>query len=244
MPFATLLFDLFRTVVVYDPAAPTGKVHEPQWRDAMRAQSAALVAACPGLSVEPFLDALIEASDEIARARPPEYRETPIADRYRRALDKLSLEVADRDAAARRLAAVQLRAQMEHTHVPREHHDLLRDLGAHHRLGLVSNFDDAPSARAMLARHGIDRHFQTIVLSIEVNRRKPHAEIFALALRDLGASPGEALFVGDSLRADIGGAAAAGLATAWINRKGVARGADSPTPTYELATLSALREVL
>ncbi len=48
---------------------------------------------------------------------------------------------------------------------------------------------------------------------------KPDPSIFLEALRQLGnPTPGEVLFIGDNPEADIGGAQAVGMATAWIRR--------------------------
>ena len=38
-------------------------------------------------------------------------------------------------------------------------------------------------------------------------------------LDELGVSPAETIHVGDSLRADVGGAAALGIRTVWITRR-------------------------
>jgi putative hydrolase of the HAD superfamily len=43
--------------------------------------------------------------------------------------------------------------------------------------------------------------------------RKPHASIFERALGELGVEAADAVFVGDSRRADVGGAAALGMTT-------------------------------
>lgn len=45
---------------------------------------------------------------------------------------------------------------------------------------------------------------------------KPHPEIYATALRMMGCAPHEVLAIGDSLRTDIAGAAAAGIDSAWV----------------------------
>ena len=37
MRYPVLLFDLFRTILMFTPQAPTGQVKEPTWRPAMGA---------------------------------------------------------------------------------------------------------------------------------------------------------------------------------------------------------------
>jgi len=53
----------------------------------------------------------------------------------------------------------------------------------------------------------------TIVLSSEVGKRKPHPAIFERALSELGVDSSDALFVGDRLDADVLGASRIGMKT-------------------------------
>ena len=81
-------------------------------------------------------------------------------------------------------------------------------------LGLVSNTFDPPwLLHRDLERMGIAERLDVAVFSSEVGKRKPHPEIFERALGALGVDPRRALFVGDSLVADVGGAGALGMTT-------------------------------
>src|SRR5262249_5140248 len=242
--YRALLFDLFRTVLFFTPQAPTGQVHEPTWRGAMTALRDQLAPLLAPTELDVFLDALVAASDEIARARSPEYLEVPIAERYARALRRLGYAAAPAAALAPQLAEIQLAAQVANTELPPAHAELLAGLAARYRLALVSNFDDAAASRAVLARHGLDRIFACAVVSIEHGRRKPHAAIFQAALRQLGVEPSQALFVGDSPVEDVGGATAVGLDAAWLNLAGKPLPAGVPQPTYVLRHLADLRAIV
>ena len=242
--YRALLFDLFRTVLFFNPQAPTGQVHEATWRGAMTALRHQFEPLLAGTPFDAFLDALVAASDEIARARAPEYFEVPIAERYGRALMRLGCARASATEIAPRLAQIQLAAQVANTELPPAHGELLRSLAARHRLALVSNFDDAAAGRAVMARHGLDRVFASAVISIEHGRRKPHAAIFEGALRGLGVEAHDALFIGDSPVEDVGGAHAVGLATAWLNVAGTPLPAGVPQPTFVLRRLSDLEQLL
>jgi HAD superfamily hydrolase (TIGR01549 family) len=243
MRYPVLLFDLFRTIVRFTPHAPTGQVKEATWRPAMnelRGRAQVLLGPVP---FDFFLDALYDVSLAIAKARPPEHRETPIAERYRRALARLGV-AEDATAAAEQLAQLQLEAQAANSEVPSEHLALLRELARTRRLAVISNFDHAPTAHALLARHGLDTVLATAVISADVNRRKPHPEVFHIALERLQARAEQALMIGDSLAEDVGGAAAVGIDTAWLSRGGPATAVDGPQPTYTLRALVDLRGVL
>jgi HAD superfamily hydrolase (TIGR01509 family) len=87
-------------------------------------------------------------------------------------------------------------------------------------LGLVSNFDHPPYLRGVLRRLDIEGLFETVVISGEAGVRKPSCEIFRRALTGMSADPRRTVFVGDSLREDIAGAAAAGCLPVLIDRQG------------------------
>lgn len=73
---------------------------------------------------------------------------------------------------------------------------------------------------AELARVGLDGHFRFSVSAGEIGVAKPSPAIFLHACERLGLAPAQVLHVGDDPYADVAGARAAGLRTAWINRSG------------------------
>ena len=62
-----------------------------------------------------------------------------------------------------------------------------------------------------LARYGLLEHLEFCLFSSYFGWRKPRKRIFKQALKMLGVSAGEALFVGDSLKDDIRGARRVGM---------------------------------
>ena len=108
-------------------------------------------------------------------------------------------------------------------------HELLVDLRRSHPLGLVTN-GYSRHQRAKLRLFDLDRYFgDAAVISEEAGVAKPDVAIFRLAAARLGVDPGSILFVGDDPDTDIAGAAAAGMATAWVTGpagRGVESGAD------------------
>jgi putative hydrolase of the HAD superfamily len=82
-----------------------------------------------------------------------------------------------------------------------------------------------------------------------VGWRKPRREIFEALLGDLGLAPGDVLHVGDNLEADVGGAAALGMRTAWLTRRvsdpSAARERyPGPPPDFTIADLAELPALL
>jgi len=94
-----------------------------------------------------------------------------------------------------------------------------RDAGL--TLGLVSNtFVPAEVLDKHLRQEGLLEFFPVRVYSCEVRYRKPSPEVFRIALERTGLEPSQALFVGDSLQADIDGANRAGLVSVLKDPKG------------------------
>lgn len=88
----------------------------------------------------------------------------------------------------------------------------LREWGL--RIGLVSNAHFLPGLmREDLERLGIAAYVDDAVFSSEIGLRKPHPSIYRKVLGALDAPPREAVFVGDRLRDDIGGAKSLGMYT-------------------------------
>lgn len=75
--------------------------------------------------------------------------------------------------------------------------------------------------RGRIKAAGIARYFDGIIISEEVQVKKPDAQIFYLALQELGGKGREdakfTLMIGDSLNADIQGGRNAGMDTCWYN---------------------------
>ncbi len=92
----------------------------------------------------------------------------------------------------------------------------LRDMGL--GIGLISNTAMTPGVafRRFLAEHGLLEYFDALTFSDEVRIAKPSCEIFHLTLRQLNATPPQAVHVGDQVLTDIAGAKECGLKTVWI----------------------------
>jgi putative hydrolase of the HAD superfamily len=95
---------------------------------------------------------------------------------------------------------------------------LLADL-RDHRLVLVTNGASCLQ-REKLEASGLAGHFDAVVVSGDVGVGKPDPAVFRHALDLVGASPDDAVMIGDTLERDIDGAVAAGLRAVWINRFG------------------------
>jgi HAD superfamily hydrolase (TIGR01549 family) len=239
-----VLFDLFGTVVHITPRVPTREVAGSAWRSAMGWLREAVVHELPDVCFEDLLTALMQVTEELVRQRPPECLEVPSRERFRRALARVGVDGEGASAVAERLSLAHMAYLASTTQLPVGHSAVLQTLAARYRLGLISNFDHGPTARRVLAEHGIERFFEVVVISDGFGRRKPHPAIFQAALRDLGVPADHAVFVGDSVADDVIGAANAQLAMVWFNPKGEGLPPDVPPPRAVIGALSELPAVL
>jgi len=231
-PYRVVLFDLFGTVVHFIPPPGPERATFEWLRPALAAQR-------PGLSFDDFRSALLEVSSAIVAERTADLREVPSRERFHRALERVA--AADH-AAAETLSQAHMAHLAVQTTMPDAHRDLLHELRGSYRLGLVSNFDHAPTAHAILDRHAVRLCFDVVLISDDFGRRKPHPAIFREALRRLDTRPEDALYVGDTPADDVVGARAVGLDVAWVNRRGEPQ--PDPAPTYTVRELTELRQVL
>jgi len=104
-------------------------------------------------------------------------------------------------------------------------------------LGVISN--SHRSLAAFSEHFALERYITVAVSSAEHGYMKPHRSIFDAALERAGARADEAIMVGDSMRADIDGALAAGLGAVLIRRSG-----DRPDPLPAgVRVITSLREL-
>lgn len=96
---------------------------------------------------------------------------------------------------------------------------VLQKLHGRYKVGLVSNFGIPECGRKLLKVYSLEKFFDYIVISGEVNQRKPSPKIFERALKALDVDASRTVFVGDMLDLDIMGPKAVGMKTVLIERK-------------------------
>jgi putative hydrolase of the HAD superfamily len=121
----------------------------------------------------------------------------------------------------------------------RLHGDALPALEAltDYRLGIITNgvtFFQQPKLDAL----GIAQFFEHVITSGDFGAVKPDPSIFLHACEVFGVAPSAAVYVGDRLRTDALGAAAAGLRGVWLDRTGVATAEER-----SLATASSVQVI-
>ncbi|HTO52494.1 MAG TPA: HAD family hydrolase [Myxococcota bacterium] len=117
----------------------------------------------------------------------------------------------------------------------------LRARGLH--LGMVSNIDD-DQLEHLLEIAGVRADFDAVLSSERARSCKPAPEIFEKALASAGCAAEQALFVGDSLYHDIGGANALGMTSVLIwHRDDREPPGDGPKPQHVIHRFDQLLEL-
>jgi HAD superfamily hydrolase (TIGR01549 family) len=246
MSYRAVLFDLFDTLVLFHrERLPEVQVNGRTIRSTAGLLHAAFRPFAPAVELPVFVEALFWSWQEAERIRGESHREVGAPERFDMLFGHLGLDPARMGAEARQtLLATHMRELSKAVECPAHHAGLLAELKRGHRLAVVSNFDYAPTCRAILEREGIAPLFETIVISDEVGWRKPKAMIFETALRRMGLPPAEALFVGDRADIDVIGARGVGMPTVWINREAAGLPEDIAPPDFEIRDLAELRPIL
>lgn len=246
MSYRAVLFDLFDTLVLLErERLPELRVNGKVIRSTAGHLHAVFRPCAPGVELGAFVDALFWSWREAERIRAESHREVSAPERFGMLFRRLGLEAS---MVPREVLELLLGTHMKELAkavvCPVHHAPLLATLRTRCRLAVVSNFDYAPTCRAILEREGIAHLFDTVVVSDEVGWRKPKPLIFETALRRVGVSAGEALFVGDRADIDVAGAQAVGMAAAWVNREAAGLPQDVQPPDFEIRDLTELRAIL
>lgn len=246
MAIRAVVFDLFDTLVdlsmrdlprveVRGKLIPTtaGRLHD-------------VVANWAKIDFERFVDTLIEVDREFRVSRYEKGLELPTLERFEALASRLEIDAPELPQALTDAHMGLIRDQVQ---VPEHHTDVLGSLGGRVRLGLCSNFSHSKMALELLDESGIGSHLESVIISDAIGIRKPRSEIFEAVLAELDVAPAETLHVGDSLRADVGGAAPLGIRTVWITRRipdvdAALTEHEGPAPDHVIADLAEIEGLL
>ena len=242
----TVFFDLFDTLVDLRFEDMPRMEHAGRRLPASLKEMHRLVGEHKPLDFDEFLKELHAVDTRMRSVQVDEGREISTQQRFEDLAENLGIEDSRLPGALTDVHMGSLRSTVS---VPDHHQRLLRELGARVRVGLCSNFTHSETALAVVEEAGFREHFDAIAISDAVGWRKPRQEIFHVVLDTLGVSPDEALHVGDSLRADVAGAAAVGMRTAWVTRRvsdpdKLRAEHEGPSPDHELMDLAELRSLI
>jgi putative hydrolase of the HAD superfamily len=246
MPVRAIVFDLFDTLVdLLSENIPAEQHGEHKLPASVRAIYDE-VARVSDVSFDAFAAALGEGARGFAQSHFAEEREVPTDLRFEDLARRLGVEAP---GLPQSLTEVHMGILREQVVFPDHHPEVLATLAGRVKIGLCSNFSHSPTALEVLESGGFMPHLDSVVISDAYGLRKPRPEIFEHVLENLGVTPEETLHVGDSLRADIGGASPCGISTVWVTRRVRAPDAaldahEGAMPDHVVADLSQLPGLL
>ena len=168
------------------------------------------------MGLEEFLVAYGQAHEKYRMIRYEQFREVTNAVWVCEALNNLGCAVNQADPRIKAALNVFFQRYVESLELRPYAEKLLKRIKDQFKLGLISNFTYAPVVYASLRNLGINHFFNTVVVSAENGRRKPHPRIFQDTLAKLQVRAKEAVFIGDSPLEDIKGAKGVGLKTVFV----------------------------
>ena len=236
MPIQAVLFDMFDTLMLIE------KNHE-FYTPSLKKAHRVLVENCVDAEFEVFHDAYIKARDALYVEADARLEEPHFNMRIANALKSLGYCFdVNSDAVAGATNAF-CEGFLKYVRIDDHAKSILEKLYGKYKLGIVSNLAIPECVDKLLEKHDLNRFFGVVVVSGAVNKRKPSPEIFEEALTKLGVSAENAVFVGDTVDADIEGAKSAGMKTVYIERR-PQKGVESACPDHTIKSLVELLAVL
>jgi putative hydrolase of the HAD superfamily len=232
----SVIFDLFDTLLLLES-------DETYYQPSLRSLHSFLAANGVNVSFERFSRVYFEVRDEFYSEARKTMDEPHFNLRVSRTLRRLGYDLDSSDPIVSGATAAFADEFMRYVTLDEQAIDLLKELHKEYKLGLISNFAIPECGRRLLDKFGLARFFDIVIISGEVNRRKPSPEIFEMALRGLGVRASRAVFVGDMLDLDVMGPKSVGMKTILIKRKPVNTNFDAK-PDAIVASLCELPAVL
>ncbi len=203
-----------------------------------------------GIPYDEFKRVYFEVRNQLYLESESSLNEVDFQQRIAETLEKFSYETSSSDPTVTRATDVFVQAFIEDLRMEDFVPGLLAELKKEHKLALVSNFAYGPGPLKVLQRFDLAEFFDTVIVSAEVGVRKPHKRIFKEALKRLNVKAEEAVFVGDSLKADIYGAKKLGLKAILVENIGIRRnpyaiaGELDPFPVEPDAKIPTLKDLV
>jgi putative hydrolase of the HAD superfamily len=213
MQIKAVLFDMFDTLMIIE------KDHA-FYNPAVKSMHQYLAQRGVPVTFPVFRDAYMKARDEIYEKADKTMEEPHFNQRIQNALEQLCyIKEAHTSQLIQGATDAFCKEFTKYVRIDEHAISVLKQLHGKYVLGIVSNFAIPECVINLLEQHEIAKLFDVIVVSGAVNKRKPHPDIFHLALEKLALDPIDSVFVGDTVDADIKGAKDAGMRTVYIDRR-------------------------
>ena len=212
MPIKAVLFDMFDTLMLIE------KDHE-FYKPSITRMYSYLNQKGIDVSFEKFNETYIHERDQLFAKADLNLEEPHFNVRVAKTLESLGYNYDVSNPLVTGATSEFCEEFMKYVRLDDDAETTLKLLYGKYKLGVISNFAIPECVLKLLKIGGIDRLFDVIVISGTVNKRKPSPEIFKSTLKMMGILAEEAVFVGDTIDADIEGAKAVGMRAVHIERR-------------------------
>lgn len=124
----------------------------------------------------------------------------------------------------RELADVSCKNWQTEIYVDKQAFEILSVLKKKYRLALLTNYDHSPHIRSVLKDYKLEQYFDEIIISGDVDLKKPQKEIFELMCEKLNLACNQCVYVGDDPEKDCVGSSSVGMQAVLLRKgKGIDR---------------------
>jgi putative hydrolase of the HAD superfamily len=236
MPIKAVLFDMFDTIMIIR------KNHE-FYSPALMRMYRFLNKKGINVSFETFETHYVKKRDELFAKMEGNFDEPHFNVRVSATLKSLEYNYDVSSSLVAEATAEFCEEFMTFVYLDQDAKTILTRLHGKYKLGIISNFAIPECIEKLLKANGLDKLLNVVVVSAAINKRKPSQEIFETALKALGVSAEETVFVGDTLDADIEGAKGVGMRAIYIERR-AQENSGRFTPDKTITRLNELSSVL
>ena len=245
--YKAVVIDLFDTLVTWNPdGLPSMQFRGREIRSTTPLLYDTLEAALgKHFDREKFSEAHASVYADIFRERAKhEAIEITCLERFSRTLKALDVDKHIAVPLAENLRRIHMARVREVTKAPAARIDAMKKIAEHHRLGLISNFDDSETGHLIMRDTGIRELFTAVIISADTGYRKPNPLIFRKILEMMRLEPADILFVGDTPIDDVLGSKGVGMHSAWIRTRGRELPEGVPAPDITISDLAELPAAL
>jgi len=212
MQIKAVLFDMFDTLALID------KNYE-FYNNAVERMYKYIANQGINITSKAFREAYIKARNDLYAIADKNLEEPHFSQRIQNALQLLGYNFDSKNPIITKATYEFCQEFLNHVKIDEHTEKVLQSLYGKYKLGIISNFAIPEGVHDILKTNRLKELFDIVIVSGEVNKRKPSPKIFQNTLSIIGVKAEEAVFVGDTANADVAGAHAAGMKAIYIKRR-------------------------
>ena len=212
MQIKAVLFDMFDTLALvdYDPSV---------YNHAIELMCKYIIKQGINVSFEQFREAYLKARNDLEAVADKTLEEPHFNQRVQNALQRLGHNIDAKNPIITGATEKFFEEFLSHVKLDENARTVLQNLHSNYKLGIISNYATSEGVHTVLKTNKIDDLFNIVIISVDVNKRKPSPEIFQIALKQIDVLAENAVFVGDRAYDDVSGAHVTGIKTVYIKRR-------------------------